>query len=89
MKTYARVQDSLVAELLKTDGDIASMFNPALVWVDASSRPDIAEGWGWDGTHFTPPRPTPVTPPVPTVIELEAQLAAISAQLAALSSAKS
>ena len=44
MKTYARIQDGLVAETLKTEGDITSMFNPALVWVDVSSRPDIAEG---------------------------------------------
>ncbi len=55
MKTYARIQDGLVAELLKTDGDITSMFNPALVWVDVSSQPDIAEGWHFDGTKFTPP----------------------------------
>ena len=31
MKTYARIQDGLVAELLQTDGDITSLFNPALV----------------------------------------------------------
>jgi hypothetical protein len=89
MKTYGRVQNGVVAELLKTDGDIASMFNPALVWVDVSSHPDVAEGWGFDGTNLTPPRAPPATPPVPTVTELRAQLAIISAQLAALSSAKS
>ena len=59
MKTYARIQDGLVAELLKTDGDITSMFNPALVWVDVSSQPNIAEGWHFDGTNFTPPSAPP------------------------------
>ena len=38
MKTYARIQDGRVAELFATDGDITSMFNPALVWVDVSSQ---------------------------------------------------
>ncbi len=85
MKTYARVQDGLVAELLKTDGDITSMFSPSLVWVDVSSQPNIAEGWNFDGTNFTPPSPPPPQSPVPTIADLQAQIAAISAQLATLS----
>ena len=55
MKTYARIQDGLIAELLKTDGDITSMFNHALVWMDISSQPNVGEGWHFDGTKFTPP----------------------------------
>ena len=86
MKTYARIQDGLVAETLKTEGDITSMFNPALVWVDVSSRPDIAEGWQFDGTNFSPPpAPPPAAPATATIAELQAQLAALSAQLATLS----
>jgi hypothetical protein len=85
MKTYARIQDGLVAELLKTGGDITSMFNPALVWVDVSSRPGIAEGWHFDGTNFAPPAAPPPAAPAPTIAGLQAQLAAISAQLATLS----
>jgi hypothetical protein len=70
MKTYARIQDGLVAETLKTEGDITSMFNPALVWVDVSSRPDIAEGWQFDGTNFSPPpAPPPAAPATATIAE--------------------
>jgi hypothetical protein len=85
MKTYARIQDGLIAELLKTDGDITSMFSPVLVWVDVSSHQGVAEGWSFDGTNFTPPHTPPPAAPVPTLVELQAQLAAISAQLATLS----
>lgn len=85
MKTYARIQDGQVAELLRTDGDIANMFNPALVWSDVSSHPEVTEGWHFDGTNFTPPSAPPTTAPVPTLAELQEQLAAINAQLAALS----
>ena len=89
MKTYARIQDDLVAELLKTDGDIKSMFHPALVWVDVSSQANVAEGWQFDGTNFTPPPVPPPAPPpagpAPTIAGLQAQLAVLSAQLATLS----
>jgi hypothetical protein len=85
MKTYARIQDGLVAELLKTDGDITSMFHPTLVWVDVSLQSNIAEGWHFDGMTFTPPPATPPAAPVPTIAELQAQLATLSAQLATLS----
>jgi hypothetical protein len=86
MKTYARIQDGgLIAELLRTDGDITSLFNPALSWVEVPSQSDIAEGWHFDGTNFTPPSPPPTATPGPTIAELQTQLAALSAQLAALS----
>jgi hypothetical protein len=85
MRTYARIQNGIVAELLKTDGDITRMFNPALVWVDASSQADLAEGWHFDGTQFTRPTAQQPATQVPSIIELQAQLAALSAQIAALS----
>ncbi len=85
MKTYARIEDGLVSELFKTDRDVTSMFNPSLVWVDASSHPDIAEGWHYDGTKFTPPPPPPPSTPLPTMAQLQAQLAAIAAELVKLS----
>ncbi len=87
MKTYARIQDGRVAELLKTDGDIANMFNPGLVWVDVSAHSEVGAGWLFDGTNFRAPSPPP--PPhaaVATIADLQAQLAAVSAQIAALSS---
>jgi hypothetical protein len=85
MRTYARIRSGLVVELLKTDGDITSMFNPELVWVEVSSQPNIAEGWHFDGESFLPPTAPPPMPPAPTVAELQAQIAALGAQLAALS----
>ena len=45
MKTYARLHDGVVAELLRTDLDIVGRFNPALIWIDVSLLPGIAEGW--------------------------------------------
>jgi hypothetical protein len=84
MKTYARIQDSMVAELLRTDGDITSMFNPALVWVDVSSQANVAEGWLFDGAKLAPPTAPPPARAVPTVAELQAQLGVLSAQLATL-----
>ena len=84
MKTFARIQNGTVAELLKTDSDITAMFNPALVWVDVSSQTDVGEGWHFDGTHFTRPVAQPTSAPVPSITELHAQLAALSAQIASL-----
>jgi hypothetical protein len=86
MKTYARIQDGSVAELLTTSGNIADMFNPGLIWVDVSAHPKVAGGWQFDGTNFTPPASPPPGTTVPTIAQLQAQLAAISAELAAISS---
>ena len=78
-------QDGLIVELLKTDSDITNKFNPALFWVDVSSHADIVEGWRFDGKNFTAPPAPPPAAAVPTIAELQAQIAVISAQLAALS----
>jgi len=84
MKTFARIQDGRVAELLHTGGDITSMFNPSLRWIDVSAQPEIAEGWTFDGAGFAPPAAPPPPPPAPTLAELQSQLALLSAQIAAL-----
>lgn len=86
MKTYARIQDGRVAEVLKTEGDIKSMFNPNLVWVDISSQPNVAENWHFDGSKFTAPPAAPSAAPTATVAELQAQLAVLGAKLKTLSS---
>ena len=85
MRTYVRIQDGVVAEILETDLDITQLFVPTLVWVDISSQPGISDGWRYDGKGFIPPCNPPLAPQVPTVLELQAQLAALSAQLVALS----
>lgn len=85
MRTYARIQDGIVAELFRTDGDITAMFNPALLWVDISNHPDVTENWRYDGSVFTAPTAPPPQQPVPTINELQAQISLLGAQLAALS----
>jgi hypothetical protein len=85
MRKFARIDDGLVAELLTTDGDITAMFSPALIWIDVSNGPAVAEGWRYDGTNFLPPAPVPAAPTGPTIADLQAQIAALAAELAALS----
>lgn len=84
MRTFARIQDGVVAELLKTDADIKSLFAPGLVWVDVSSQPAVRECWLHDGKAFTPPPALPAAAAPPTVAELQAQLAMFGARLTAL-----
>lgn len=84
MKIFARVQDSTVAELLRTDAAIATLFHPGLVWVDVSRQPMVREGWAYDGTRFTAPAPTPPDPPPPTLGDIQAQIDVLRAQVAAL-----
>lgn len=85
MKTYARIQDGVVAELLTTDGDITAMFNSALVWIDVPPGTDIVTGWNFDGTHFSHPTPPPPASQVHSVADLQAQIATLTAQIATLS----
>jgi hypothetical protein len=85
MKTYARINNGIVAELLETDGDITGMFHSALVWVDISSQAGVKEGWQFDGTNFTAPSTHQTIAQAPSLAQLQAQLAILSAQIAALS----
>ena len=58
---YARIENDLVAELLETDGDIAEMFHPSLIWVPAAVG--VAIGYSYREGAFTPP-----VPPVPSTL---------------------
>jgi hypothetical protein len=85
MKTYANIADGVVQYLLPTNGDIAEMFHPDMIWIDVTDAiPPIAAGWTateFDGVwSFAPP-----VPPVPTGAELKA--AALSQRDALLSQA--
>lgn len=60
MRKYVRVSNGLVVELLNTDGDIATMFPPELVWVDVTDTvPAPSQNWFADSTNsvwsFTAP----------------------------------
>ncbi|MFT0547509.1 hypothetical protein ACMHYO_14400 [Allopusillimonas ginsengisoli] len=61
MTKYARIENSVVAELLETDGDISSMFHPDFVWVDAG--PDVREGDTYIGGEFSRPAPPELQAP--------------------------
>lgn len=52
-QTYARIDGGLVVELLITSQDIATLFNPALLWVVATAG--VAVGWSYAGGVFSPP----------------------------------
>lgn len=85
MKIYARIQDGRVMELLTTGADIGSLFHPSLVWLEVSSVPGIAIGWHYDGSHWSPPEPSPATPELPSLADLRSRLADLGTQIAALS----
>lgn len=71
MKTYARIYAGQVAELFSTDQDIATLFHPALVWVDITGMsPQPQERWLYAGGVFSPPPPpAPPPPPRPTPLQ--------------------
>ena len=83
-KRFARIQMGMVAELFATADDVAALFNPELVWVDITSRTEIAEGWLFDGSRFAAPA-TVIPPAAPSIADLQAQLRSLTAQVAALS----
>lgn len=66
MKTYARVSEGLVHELFVTDGDMAEMFHPDMIWVEITDLvPEPVVGWSayeesgsWIFSEPVPPAPT-------------------------------
>jgi len=84
MRTYARVQDGRVVELVATDLDISTMFHPALTWVDASHVTGISEGWTYDGSAFSRAVVAEIASPALSISGLQAQMAILATQLAAL-----
>lgn len=64
MKTYARIEAGRVAELFATDGDIAQMFHPSLVWVEAPGSVSVGHVYA-GGVFSAPPAPPPPAPAVP------------------------
>ncbi|MBH3405684.1 tail fiber assembly protein [Pseudomonas glycinae] len=68
MKTYARIQDGLVVELisLEDDQDIKDMFHPSMIWVQVNESDGVCEGWvasyandTWAFTAWTGPTLSP------------------------------
>jgi hypothetical protein len=87
MRTYARVEDGRVVELITIDSDIAIMFHPALHWIEASTASGIAEGWTYDGSVFSKPAVVETVAPTLSISEIQTQLKMLSAQLSTLTRA--
>lgn len=83
MRTYARIHADVVAELFTTAGNIGDLFSPLLVWVDVTDTPEVAIGWAYDGNQFKKPA-TVVNAPIAPLALLQAQLATLTQQIAAL-----
>lgn len=82
MPTYARLQNSVVAELFTTSAPIGSLFPPGLTWVDVTATPQVAVGWLSQSGGFAAP-PQFIPPTIPT-LTIPATLSAMQAQLTAL-----
>ena len=85
MKIFARIQSGIVAELLTTTADPATLFSPLLQWQDVTGQ-SVQVGHIQSATGFTappPPAAVPITPP--TIAQLQAELALLTQQIAALS----
>jgi hypothetical protein len=81
MRSYARIQDGRVVELITTDSDISTMFHPALRWIEAPTARGIAEGWSYDGSVFSKPAVIETVAPPLSISEIQTQLKTLSAQL--------
>jgi hypothetical protein len=84
MKTYARVENRVVVEIVTTAENIDSLFHPSLHWVDVTGQA-VQVGWvqSENGTFALPP-PVATTSPTPSMAELLNELAALKAQVAQL-----
>lgn len=54
---YARIEDGRVIELFETDGDIAEMFHPSLVWIGVPEGLEVAQCWEYREGEFSAPSP--------------------------------
>ena len=61
MKTFARLDGDIVVELIQTDGDIAEMFHPDLIWVEARGD-SVVPGWTYANGKFTAPVAPAISP---------------------------
>jgi hypothetical protein len=81
-RVYARVEDGQIAELATFDTSPATLFHPAVRWMDVTGQ-NVAVGWREAvGGFVPPPPPEPAAPP--SLADLQSQLAALAVKIAAL-----
>ena len=83
-RTYARIDSGVVAELMRTEADVTTLFHPELTWVEITGRDDVDERWTYDGSNFQAPVHA-TGARIANLAELELQVRALAARLAALS----
>jgi hypothetical protein len=58
MKSYARIENNTVVEIIETDGDIATLFHPSLEFIDCTNIAGVKVGWiKENGSLIAPPGP--------------------------------
>jgi hypothetical protein len=63
-RTYARIWEGQVVELLDTDRDISTMFHPALLWIDVTDEEEMPElGALFANGVFSPALPLSISYP--------------------------
>jgi hypothetical protein len=81
---YARIENSVVMELIETDKDISTLYTPDLVWIPCDNSIDQRQLYV-DGKFLPEPIVEPIViPSAPTLVE---QILASPADLAALKQA--
>jgi hypothetical protein len=87
MKTYARVENQVVAEIITTTQTIGELFHPALRWVEVTGQ-SVQVGWiqNDNNTFAAPPQSatTAAATAGPSTAELQAEIKALKDQVAQL-----
>jgi hypothetical protein len=87
MYRYAQILYEKAHWIFETDETLEQLyqrFAPDIVFVDITNRPEVQEGWDYDGVNFTAPQDEPVTPQpaLPTTDELALALTDAQIKLA-------
>ena len=86
IRRLARIDAGVVVEILEAKLDPSQLFHSSLQFIDVTDQTTVGLNWRYDGSVFTPPIAVPlVTPSVPAMSDLKAQIDLLSEQFALLS----
>lgn len=83
MRIFARIEDGVVRELHQAEDAIEGRFHAALRWVEVTGS-EVGEGFVETAEGFARPAVVAVAEVRPTLATLQAELAVLSARIAAL-----